>query len=238
MFNRPIVAYSALLAAALVSSATVASAHVSVAGPGYAGQTQVLAFSIGHGCEGADTVRLEIKIPSQITSVRAVPSVFGPVTLNADATGVVTSVTWTKDTARDLDEMYYPFGLRVRLPDAPFTTLLFPSTQVCRAADGTETTVEWAASPEEVAAAEAADAGVVPEPAPTLAILPVRGPGWNKYEAPAAITDLSVFDDAEIVWVGDAAYSSNATTLELIANEDGVDVLTKIAAGAEIWVKY
>ena len=77
-----------------------------------------------------------------------------------------------------------------------------------------------------------------PEPAPLLVILPKRGAGWNKHEAPAAIDDLSIFDDAEIVWVGDAAYSANPTTMALIAGEDGVSVLTEIAAGAEIWVKY
>jgi hypothetical protein len=101
--------------------------------------------------------------------------------------------------------------------------------------DGTETTVEWAATPEEVAAAPM---GMEPEPAPTLTILPARSPGWNKYEAPAAISDLSIFDDAEIVWVGDAAYSSNAAYQELIETEDGVTALTEIEAGAEIWVKY
>ena len=77
-----------------------------------------------------------------------------------------------------------------------------------------------------------------PEPAPALVVLPVRGPGWNKFTTKSAINDLAIFNDAEIVWVGDAAYSSNATTKELIAGEDDVTPLTKIAAGAEIWVKY
>jgi uncharacterized protein YcnI len=236
MDNRSLTSLVALLGAALASSAGLASAHVSVAGPGYAGQNQLLTFSVGHGCEGADTVSIEVAIPSAITSVRAMPSVFGPVTLNADATGVVTSVKYTKSMEHPLDELYYQFGIRLRLPDAPFTTLLFPTTQVCRAADGTMTTVEWAATPEELAAVP--DGGAEPEPAPTLVILPPRGSGWNKYEAPAAISDLSVFDDAEIVWVGDAAYSSNPTTRAMIEDEDDVDELTKIAAGAEIWVKY
>jgi uncharacterized protein YcnI len=221
--------------ALLCSPASVAMAHVGVSGPGFAGQNAVLTFSVGHGCEGADTVGVEIAIPEEITSLRAVPSPFGAVELEVDDAELVTSVVWTTDDARDSDQMYYQMQVRVRLPDAPFTTLLFPATQHCRAADGTESTVEWAATPEEIAEAEM---GAEPEPAPALTILPVRAPGWNKIETSVAIEDLSVFDDAEIVWVGDAAYSSNPTTKELIASEDGVDELTEIEAGAAIWVTY
>jgi hypothetical protein len=68
--------------------------------------------------------------------------------------------------------------------------------------------------------------------------MPPRMPGWNKYVAPKAITDLSVFDDAQIVWVDDAAYSANEATAALIADEEGVSKLEKIPAKAEIWVKY
>lgn len=235
MSNRSTQGLAALLVLALCAHARLASAHVSVTGPGYAGQNQVLTFGVGHGCEGADTVRVEVTLPEEITSVRALPSTFGPVTLEADDAGVVRSIVWTKDAARELDEMYYQVAIRVRLPSEPFTTLLFPTAQTCRAADGTETTVDWAATPEEVAAAAE---GEEPEPAPTLLILPPRMAGWNKYEAPKAIKDLSVFDDAQIVWVGDAAYSSNPATAEMIENEEGVSTLTEIKAGAEIWVKY
>jgi periplasmic copper chaperone A len=226
---------SALLVAALSSLPAVALAHVSLAGPGYANQNQILAFGVGHGCEGADTVSIEVKVPSGVTSIRAVPNVFGPAELKTDDAGVVTSVLWTKQDARAADDQYYTLSLRARLPDAPFTTLLFPTTQVCRTAAGEEVTVEWAATPEEVAAAPV---GEEPEPAPTLTLLPARKPGWNKFETANAITDLKIFDDAEIVWVGDAAYSSNPATVEMIENTDGVTLLTEIAADAEIWVKY
>jgi uncharacterized protein YcnI len=225
----------ALSAAALASLPGLAFAHVSLAGPGFAGQSQMLTFSIGHGCAGADTVSLEVAIPKDVASVRAMQGAFDEVTVNADDAGLVTSVVWTKNDAREADDQFYQVSLRAKLPDAPFTTLLFPATQVCRDKDGKETTVEWKATPEEVANAKA---GEEPEPAPALVILPVRTPGWNKFEAKAAIKDLSIFDDAEIVWVDDAAYSANPTTKALIADEKGVDVLTEIEAGAEIWVKY
>jgi uncharacterized protein YcnI len=215
--------------------AHTALAHVSVAGPGFAGKSQVLTFSIGHGCEGADTVRLEIAIPEEVTTVRAVPSVWGEAELTRNDALVVTAVAWSKAEARAEDDQYYQFAIRISVPDMPFTTLYFPARQFCRAADGTETTVNWEALPADI---EAAPMGMEPEPAPALLVLPSRMPGWNKFTVGDAITDLSIFDDAQIVWAGDAAYSSNPETKNLIAAEADVDELTEIEAGAEIWVKY
>jgi hypothetical protein len=71
-----------------------------------------------------------------------------------------------------------------------------------------------------------------------VTILPARSPGWNKWTTPVELTDLAAFADAEIVWVGDAAYSANPTTAELIAAEEGVSVLESIPADSQIWVKY
>jgi uncharacterized protein YcnI len=229
--------YTALVGAASLLFSSTALAHVSMAGPGFAGQTQVLTFSIGHGCEGADTLRLEVSIPSTVTSVRVLPNVFGDAQLKTDDTGAATAVIWSKPTAsvRAQDDAFYQLAIRAKLPDAAFTTVYFPAKQTCRAADGKETVVDWVATAEEVAAAKM---GEEPEPAPALSILPVRLPGWNKYTTKAKITDLSVFKDAQIVWVGDAAYSSNPATLELIKSESGVTELTEIKADAEIWVKY
>jgi periplasmic copper chaperone A len=225
-----------VLSASLVAWTGSAFAHVSVSGAAYANQNTLLTFGIGHGCEGADTVALEVTIPEEVTGVRVLPSgVFGSAELKADDTGVVTAVVWTKDTARAADDGYYQLQIRAKMPDAPFTTLLFPAKQTCRKADGSELVTDWKATPEEVAAAPM---GEEPEPAPTLVVLPVRAPGWNKLTTKVAIRDLKIFNDAEIVWVGDAAYSGNPATMELIKGEDDVEPLTKIAAGAEIWVKY
>lgn len=207
--------------------ATGAVAHVSVQGPGFAGQNQVLTISTGHGCEGADTYRLEVDIPAEIVSLRALPGPWGEPEITVDGTGAVTQVAWSKATVRDADDSYYQQHIRVRVPDMPFTTLYFPATQYCRTSEGEELVVPWTALP-----------GEKGEPAAHLTVLPARSPGWNKYTAPAAIDDLSVFDDAQIVWVGDAAYSANPTTMELIAAEDGVEVLAQIGANDELWVKY
>jgi uncharacterized protein YcnI len=226
-----------LASCAVLLFAGIAAAHVSISAPSaaVAGQNQVLTFTVGHGCEGADTIGIEVSIPAAVTSLRALPSAWGEATLTKDAAGLVTAVSWSKTQSRPEDDHYYAFQIRMRTPEAPFTTLYMSVKQTCLAADGTESTVDWAALPDEVAAAPM---GEEPPEAAALRIMPARFPGWNKYTVPAAIDDLSIFDDAVIVWAGDAAYSSNPDTMELIESEDGVEVLTEIAADSEIWVKY
>jgi len=218
--------------AALVSPA---SAHVSVSSPGFANQTQVLTFGVGHGCEGADTTRIEVRIPSDVTSVSALPSFWGEAELVTNDAGLVTSVVWKKDKARANADHYYQFAIRVKLPDAPFTTLYFPTKQSCKLSNGEEKVTDWAALPGE---SKQDSSGEEDSPAPAVQILPVRTPGWNKFKVAKDVTDLKIFNDAEIVWSGDAAYSGNPATAELIKAESGVTELKEIKAGAEIWVKY
>lgn len=221
--------------AGFVAWCATADAHVSVAGPGFAGQNQILVFSIGHGCEGADSYKLSVAIPKEVTSVRGMPNAWGDADVQTDDTGAVTAVVWTKQTVRPRDDQYYQMSIRVGVPDLPFHTLYFPATQSCRTADGVESVVEWKALPDEVAAAPK---GEEPEPAPALTILPARVPGWNKFTVTDKVTDLSVFKDALIVWAGDAAYSANPTTAERIRSEEGVTELREIPAGTDVWVKY
>lgn len=209
-------------------TATNAAAHVGAVGPAFADQNAVIKFTVGHGCEGADTYRIEIQIPDEIATLRALPGPFGEATLSrTSSTAPVTAVTWSKPNVQPTDDQYYELAIRFRVPNAPFTTLYFPVIQTCRTAGGEERVSEWTALP-----------GEMGEPAAALLILPPRKPGWNKYTVPAAIADLKIFDDAEIVWAGEAAYSGNPTTKELIAAEAGVEELAEIRAGAEIWVKY
>jgi uncharacterized protein YcnI len=227
------VAVASACAAVLTSSS--AFAHVSVSSPAFAKQSALLTFSIGHGCEGADSSQLDITIPESVTSVRAMPSLFGAVEIQKNAAGTVTHVIWTNPAPRKADDLFYQAAIRATMPDAPFTTLLFPAKQTCKAADGKESTVDWVATPEQVANAKQ---GEEPEPAPAVAILPLRKSGWNKFTVKSKLSDLTIFDDAEIVWAGEAAYSGNTSTQDQIKNEDGVSELKEIAAGTEIWVKY
>jgi hypothetical protein len=126
--------------------------------------------------------------------------------------------------------------LRLKVPNAPFTSIYFPAHQTCRTAQGTLLpVVDWVAT----TATPSEDAGTQAEPAPVLVILPAHQPGWNKLTVPAAVPDLSVlFADAQIVWKGTAAYSANAATLDQIKTTAGVSVLGALALGDEIWVKY
>jgi hypothetical protein len=204
-----------------------ASAHASIPDKGNAGKTQLINFSIGHGCDDdSDTTTVEIQIPAEVTSVRAAPSAdFGAPVLTRNAGKVVTKVTYTKTRTNPIDELYYLLQLRIAVPMTPFTTLDWVIIQRCKKADGSEGMVAWDGSDDE-------------HPPARLPILPARSAGWNKFTVPEAIDDLSIFSDAEIVWSGDSAYSGNATTAELITGEEGVSVLESIEANSEIWVKY
>lgn len=217
----------------LLAPATV-WAHVSIAsGPAFADVSQEVTFGVGHGCEGADTYAVSVEIPAGVTSIRPETSDFGQVDVETDSAGTIVRVIWQKPDADvlDSDTQYYKLTMRLRTPDEPFTSLFFPSQQTCRAADGTETVVDWVGIDVE-------EGGEV-EPAPELFVVPERFPGWNRFTVGTAIADLGVFfADAEIVWRGNAAYSINPTTVDLIGSTEGVTLLESLEADDEIWVKY
>ena len=222
-----------LFAAAISTIPAIAAAHISISsGPGQANATQIVKFGVGHGCDGLDTYSIKIDIPAGVTSVRPVPSDFGKVSIEKDTTGLVKSVTWTRTTS-DLaseDINYYELSVRAKLPDAPFTTIFFPTHQYCLGPDGGTVVTDWVGTDPN---------DMVTEPAPALKVAPARKSGWNKIAMAQATTDLAgFFSDAAIVWKGNAAYSPNATTTDLIKNTAGVTPLTAIAAGDEVWVKY
>jgi len=226
--------FAALITGTAVSLVPcLADAHVVIAsGYAYANTSQEIAFGVGHGCAGSDTYRVRIEIPAGVTAVRAQTSDFGRATVEQDAAKNVIAVTWQKAEADalDSDSNYYKLLLRLKVPNAPFSTIIFPTHQTCLAADGTFTTVDWVAETE-------TDGGA--SPAPKLTIVPARRTGWNKLAVPAAISDLSqFFDDAQIVWKDNQAFSANPATVELIKGTSGVEELGALAAGDEVWVKY
>lgn len=222
-----------LAAAQLFLLPAVASAHISVSsGPGFANATQEVVFNVGHGCAGADTYSVRMELPAGVTSVRPGRSDFGKVSVEKDATGEVKAIVWQKPDSDVLDGdiSYYKLAVRLKLPNQPFTTLYFPTRQTCKASDGTLSTTDWVGTPQTSGSAE---------PAPSLAVVPARKAGWNKFTVPSALTDLGVyFGDAQIVWKGSAAYSPNPATVELAQGTDGVTVLTALQANDEVWVKY
>ncbi|AKF86901.1 hypothetical protein MFUL124B02_35595 [Myxococcus fulvus 124B02] len=233
-----------LLASTSLLVGTAAQAHIgtSGAGPAIEGTSYEVQFTVGHGCSGADTYRLQIRIPEGVTSVRPLDSQFGKAVVEKDASGNVKSITWTRTSAAEVlaaDTHAHRVSLRARMPNTPFAMVYFPTTQTCRDAQGQETTVEWVGtSGDHQHGTE--DAGSEPqaEPAPAVFIYPARTPGWNKYTVQEHVHDLSVFKDALIVWSGKSAYSANPVTKELIASEPDTTPLTEIHPGTEIWVKY
>jgi periplasmic copper chaperone A len=224
-----------LLAASFAMFPAAAAAHVSVtSGPAFADSTQEVVFGVGHGCEGHDTRSVRIELPAEVVSVRALTSDLGTAQVELDDAELVRAVTWEKpaESVLDADTNYYKLALRIRVPNQPFTTLYFPTYQVCLASDGTEIQVDWVSMVQ-----NETEGG--PEPAPALHVLPKRFAGWNQFVVPDAVENLSIFfADALIVWKDDAAYSANPATAELIASTPGVTELTALAASDEIWVKY
>jgi uncharacterized protein YcnI len=232
-----LLARTAAMTVMLLVVPRLAAAHISiVSGVGIANTSQRVTFGVGHGCAGADTVKVRIEIPAAVSSARPETSDFGKLSLEADATGAVSAVTWQKADADvfEADIAYYQLTIRVKVPNQPFSTIFFPAHQTCRAADGTLSTVDWVGLPTDPVVDGGAD-----EPAPALSIVPPRFAGWNKLSVAQAVPDLGVFfADALIVWKGSAAYSANPATRELIGATGGVTPLTSLSAGDEIWVRY
>jgi hypothetical protein len=234
------VSFAAFAAVSALSFA--AAAHPSVAsGPAAANKSQKVTFQLSHGCDGADTTKIKVTLPSAITSVRGMFGELGTPSLQRDpndsnpATNV-RSITWTKpaDDSKLLasDFGFYEFTFRARIADVPFTQLQLNVEQTCKAANGTISVVQWDQPP-------GAPSG---EPAAMLVVVPARVPGWNKITVPRAVAaaDLATyFGDAQIVWRGAEAYSPNANTTTMIQGTTGVTVLASdLAVGDEIWVKY
>jgi uncharacterized protein YcnI len=216
-------------------AASLAEAHVSiVSGPAASAKSQKITFGIAHGCDGADTVKLRIEIPTGISGVRPLFSDFGKPVVEKSGTAV-TAVTWEKPAAelQADDVQYYEITLRARVDAPAFSTILWRAYQTCRTAAGVETVVPWIAAP-----------GADGDPAPALVVTPAHIPGWNKITLDATTTvkaaDLPAYlGDALIVWRGTAAFSTNATTMAMVAATPGVSPLAEdLKPNDVLWVKY
>lgn len=220
--------------AALAAMSTIAAAHVSISsGPVPADKSSKITFSVGHGCEGADTVGISVAIPAGITGVRALDSAgLGAPTVTKNGANV-TAVSWSKPTGvqLDADDGYYDVVIRARVANVPFTTITWTITQTCRTAGGVVTTAVWDQPP-----------GGGGNEAAALDVVPQRTSGWNKFTLAAPLSNANLkkyFADAQIVWSGTAAFSPNMHTMTQIGATTGVTALTTdLASGAEIWVKY
>ena len=146
----------AMTAATLVALALPAAAHITLETPeAPVPSTYKAVFRVGHGCEGAATVKVRVQIPEGVINAKPMPkpgwtveTVKGPYTKAYDYYGTpmsegVKEVVWSG--GKLLDEHYDEFVLRAYLTGdlQPNTTLYFPVVQEC------ETGVErWIEIPE------------------------------------------------------------------------------------------
>lgn len=99
------------------------------------------AFRVTHGCHGSPTVAVTVRIPDGVLSVKpqpkpgwtielhkrpVEPAIAGPHGHHVHET--VSEVTWRGNLP---DAYFDDFGLSMRLPDQPGTTIYFPVVQVC-----------------------------------------------------------------------------------------------------------
>ena len=184
-------ALPAATAAVALSIAAPASAHVTATpSTAAAGAYTVVTFSVGHGCEGSPTTRLEIQVPESVLSVTPSRNPFYDVEKTieqldepvADAHGnevtertasiVYTATTPLPDGQRDA------FELSFQLPDAEGETLSFPTIQTCEKGE-----TGWTEVP-----ADGQDAEELESPAPAFEIVAAEAGGHGDQAAaePAA----------------------------------------------------
>lgn len=225
---------SALLAGGLFCQ--TASAHVVVTNDKlYSAAYSEIGLAIPHGCEGYDTVKVEVSLPEGLSGVRPIDSVFGKASVESNDEGAVTKITWTRVPGEIYasDSHAYNLSFRTKIPDAPFKMLYFPTIQSCEDSDGNAFSTEWVGMGGHDHSSDSAE-----KPAPSAMLYPARTAGWNQYNVNEHVHDLSVFNDAEIVWMGDEAYSANPHTYQLIQDDASAKVLEMIHPGSVIWVKY
>ena len=181
-------------------SAGPASAHVTVTPTETgAGSYTVLTFSVGHGCEGSPTTRIEIQVPESVLSVtpsrnpfyeveKTIEQLDEPVTdaHGNEVTERTASIVYTADTPLP-DGQRDAFELSFQLPDAEGETLSFPTIQTCGKGE-----TGWVEVP-----AAGQDADELESPAPAFEILPAAagdGPG-DDVAADAAADDSAPSTD-------------------------------------------
>ncbi len=162
--------------AILLLSASSAFAHITLEkGEASAGSTYKAILRVPHGCDGAATVKVTVRVPEGLFSVKPMPhagwqlsTVKGKYAKPYDNHGTpvaegVTEITWSGGNLPD--EFYDEFVFRGSLaPDLPAGPVYFPVVQEC------ETGVErWIELP---AAGQTSDD--LEMPAPALTIVPKK----------------------------------------------------------------
>jgi uncharacterized protein YcnI len=214
MHLRRIALPAATAAAAVVATALPASAHVTVTPDNTAAESYaVLTFSVGHGCEGSPTTRIEIALPEQVLQVTPTRTALWDVekvteTLDdpvEDAHGnqVTERVSRVVYTARTpLPDGYRDaFELSLQLPDAAGETLTFPVVQKCAKGE-----TAWIETP-----ADGQDAHELERPAPA-------------FEVTAGGVDATATEDGDASTAAGRDNSGSASALALLIGTAGLVV--------------
>ncbi|MSP20329.1 MAG: DUF1775 domain-containing protein [Alphaproteobacteria bacterium] len=127
---------------ALAGASLPALAHVGLEpAQAVANSTVNVAFRIGHGCGESPTTAIKVRIPAGVTGVQPQPKpgwtlavTKGPLPGVVAAAGAavaegVIQVDWTGGKLPV--EFFDTFVLRMKMPNAPGTTLYFPIVQEC-----------------------------------------------------------------------------------------------------------
>lgn len=185
-------ALPAATAVLALSLAAPAGAHVTATpSTAEAGAYTVVTFSVGHGCEGSPTTRIEIQVPESVLSVtpsrnpfyeveKTVERLDEPVTdaHGNEVTERTASIVYTADTPLPDGQRDW-FELSFQLPDTAGETLAFPTIQTCQ--EGETGWVE--------VAADGQDPDELDSPAPAFEILPAAEGTGDGDEAAAETAD-------------------------------------------------
>jgi periplasmic copper chaperone A len=164
--------------AAILLSAAPAFAHVELeTDKAPAGGSFKLVFMVPHGCAGAATVGLRVRIPEGVIRAKPMPKYGWTLTTVAEklATSVdydgakltedVREIDWTKGNLPD--DFYDEFVIMAKLPDAPGKTIYFPVIQECAKGQS-----RWIEIP-----AQGQSAEDLKHPAPALTLGPKQAGG-------------------------------------------------------------
>jgi uncharacterized protein YcnI len=164
---KPVLLAAAAAAALALVPAAPAVAHVTLETPQAAPDTWYRAvFRVPHGCDGAATIRLTVRLPESITRARPMPKPGWTLTLapregappptGHGAAPEIAAVTW--EGGRLLDAHYDEFVIRFRTPATPGEVWI-PVRQDCEGGRS----IEWAQTP--------GPGERAPTPAPRLVVL-------------------------------------------------------------------
>jgi uncharacterized protein YcnI len=132
-----------LAAAALLAATSVASAHVTVQpGEAVAGSYFQMALVVPHGCDGHATVALRIKVPEGVTALKPQMKPGWSVEIKTRKLDAPQPTAHGKPVSEAVDEiswrggplpdnLYDTFGLMMKLPDRPNSSLYFAVVQEC-----------------------------------------------------------------------------------------------------------